>query len=379
MAQKVWQFVPNYVPTNGSAANLCANVLWFWTRILLGDQTALSWVDSSNVAIGGGSVTGKWFVWGSCDGSGAGSFSNGGTSGSPATDKWTSTFTASKIVQATAGSNHSWFVLGSPASFGGSGVGPFYIIIDCNSATTTQVSVYLCKTAPTVNGTATARPTSTDEVPLNTNPATFLVTTTLTHHLQGMLTTDGIMRVFQSRDGLASFASNFAVEAFADAPAGDLWPVALHLYHQDTPGVSTWCYGIRSECWDYAALNPRNTNSVWRGRSADGTVITSFVPFVKTFYNANTDSAAGGFGQVSVAASYAANPNTLKWDNLPDWGMIGVTNQYPGYRGRLYDVGLAPARKGVNPVSLSDGVLDSTGKYMVVGDSWQPCPVGPVM
>lgn len=375
--QKTWQYVPNYVPTNASAANLCKNMIWFWTRLMLGDQTALTFYNESNAAIAGGGLSGQWFVWGSCDGSG-GAVTTGGTSGAPATDLWGSTFNAAKIVQAAAGSNHSWFVLGSPTNFGGSGQGPFYLIIDCNSATNTSVSFYLCKTAPT-GGSATARPTSTDEIPLITNPGTICATTTLNHHQYGILSTDGIFRIFQSRDGVGAFASVLSVDAFADGLAGDAWPVALLQCHSDNPSSSNWVYGCVSMAVNNSNASLQITNGVWRIRSADGSSIGVATPFVPGWKDNNGTVVHLGWG-ISTSYTQASNPqNGGKWDNVPFWGILGqIGFGVPGYRGRLYDVGISAARKWGGGV-LGDGAWDPTNLYMIVGDAWQPAVVAPVM
>lgn len=367
--QKTWQFVSNYVPTNASAANLAKNMIWFWSRVLLGDVSALTFKDTGGSTLL--SVTGKWFVWGSSNGT---SFSNGGTSGVPATDYWTSTFNAANIVQAAAGANHSWIVLGSPSNFGGTGVGPFYIYIDCNSATGTQVSVSMSKNAPNVNGSLTAKPTATDEVALLSAPATFTITSgSLNYHISACISTDGVMRLFQSRDGDGGFNTYFGVEAFADYLAGDTWPAAFSLYYAQ-PTASGWVFGQQSIGWSSTAFTPSNTNGCWRGRSMDGSSILSFTIAYPSFW----DTGAGAIR--SYSSAIASNVGSGKWDNLPYVGIFAPTGQVSvGWRGRLYDVGWSTARKYATPNYLNDGDYDSTNLAMTVGDTWQPAVAAPAM
>lgn len=104
--------------------------------------------------------TAAWTCWGSCDGSGGGSsFSNAGV------NKWDG---ITKLVWANAGSNHSWIVLTQ------SGISTkAAICIDLNvSGAPYQWSLIFSPSAGfgTTNGgadgTATARPTASDEIVL---------------------------------------------------------------------------------------------------------------------------------------------------------------------------------------------------------------------
>jgi hypothetical protein len=128
-----------------------------------------------------------WVVWGSCDGAGgAGSFGNG-----DAVDRWVDT---GDLIWAAAASNHSWIVLTQH----GLGSANASICIDLSNANTYQCSLVLSPSAGFGvangggDGTATARPTATDEVVLISNTNWGVTNTVGTRQvIHGMQSTDG--------------------------------------------------------------------------------------------------------------------------------------------------------------------------------------------
>jgi hypothetical protein len=147
-----WQSDVNRAIADFSTALLYSkSMIWYWKSALCDVGLSPSpWT----------AKTGVWSVYSSCDGSGGTNFGNGNS-----VDWWSTggsyTFAnvQSKLVWAAAASNHSWIVMKSPNMADGY---PFYVILDLNHATPANYTLVYCKTAPT-GGTATARPTSTDE------------------------------------------------------------------------------------------------------------------------------------------------------------------------------------------------------------------------
>lgn len=144
---KTWQFqVNNQAVAQGSSLATSRLLMRSIKNGLVGTG---AWTDSTNGAI---AVTNPMTVKGSNNGAGA--FGNNDN-----IDRWTAD---ANLVWAVAGSNHSWIVL----KFGGSNV---QICIDLNTATDTSATMVLSTAAGFgaagggVDGTATARPTATDE------------------------------------------------------------------------------------------------------------------------------------------------------------------------------------------------------------------------
>lgn len=103
---RTWYTEGNYAnPDISSAANSAKSLLWSIKALLCGDVSGA--VQGHTGARPNGS---KWTVYGSCDAS---------TAAFDSTDRWGSTFNASKIVNANFGTAHSWIVLKSPTGLNG--------------------------------------------------------------------------------------------------------------------------------------------------------------------------------------------------------------------------------------------------------------------
>lgn len=81
--------------------------------------------------------------------------SDGATAGLDGVDRWTTTFTASKIVRASQGSAHSWIVLRNVTS-------GLWVCIDMNNTNSGTLSITCSQSAPT-GGSTTTRPTMSGE------------------------------------------------------------------------------------------------------------------------------------------------------------------------------------------------------------------------
>lgn len=133
--EKTWQYTVNQACGNGTDA-------------LLAHQDCLFKIKNAMR----GFALHPWTVWGSNDGQGAGHFGN-----NDGVDRWV---TSANLIWGTGSSNHSWIVLKQD------GLGTnTSICYDC--ATTAQnwvLTMVLFPTGVETNGTATARPSATDEL-----------------------------------------------------------------------------------------------------------------------------------------------------------------------------------------------------------------------
>lgn len=172
-----------------------------------------------------------WTVEGSSDGS---------TAGMDGVDRWTNTFNASLLVQAASGAAHSWIVLKSP-----NGLGPLYMCIDLNSATTTTAGVVFSLNAFT-GGSTTNRPTTTNAFaagtsadPILTTNAALVSDNTLASTYRGHFSTDanGAFNFMMSRDGTGICSNFMAVFVAADRNASDNTYIQHCIFHALNSGV----------------------------------------------------------------------------------------------------------------------------------------------
>jgi len=123
--------------------------LWMFKAALTGDLVG-------GIASGTRSGGSLWTVEGSSDGV---------TAGMDATDRWGSTFTASKLVRATEGTAHSWIVLKSPTALG------LRLLINYNGSSEGQAA-FTCAPGAYSGGSVTAKPTATNETSFGTSSLT---------------------------------------------------------------------------------------------------------------------------------------------------------------------------------------------------------------
>lgn len=130
-------------PDTSSATNAAKGMFWSIKAALLGQLTGTAGPEGAPSA---------GYYW-TCEGS-----SDSSTAGMDATDRMTSTYTLSKIVQASSGV-HTWIVLKSPSGMPG---GPYYLCLDYVSTGAQVIRAYGARAAFT-GGSTSARPTSTKE------------------------------------------------------------------------------------------------------------------------------------------------------------------------------------------------------------------------
>jgi hypothetical protein len=173
---KTWQFSLNTVTAAGATALACC-------------QNAVYAIKQALKAFALSPCT----VWGS--NSGAGAFGN-----ADGVDRWAA---STNLIWAAAGANHSWIVLNLP------GMGAkTAVCFDCANATPGNMAIVLSGSAGFgaanggADGTATARPTATDEVIVCAAASSWGgPSAAIAHRVSAMLSTDGqCLRVFMFRN-----------------------------------------------------------------------------------------------------------------------------------------------------------------------------------
>lgn len=255
------------------------------------------------------------------------------------------TRTDANLVGNTPGSAHSWMVLKSPVAMGS---GPWYIILDMRSSGTGNISLVVCKTAPT-GGSTTVRPTSTDEV-----QATGWIDTNVYSSGQGRLhcglTTLGDFYCIFSSDG-NGIRSTMMLQALAEAKSSDAYPVWTYFAGGgNQPGSG----------------NLRGNNYLGM-KSATGVLsllTTLYVP-LWFIYGQNVDFFVNMSTTDATDAAY---------DDLPCYVYQSPAG-YKSVRGRLVDLRWCPP-------GLSDGTVEpaaGTPASVAIGDLWFPICAAPTL
>lgn len=312
-------------PDTSTATLLAKSVIWCM-KAALKDEISTGTLGPEGALPAGA----KWTCAGSSDSA---------TANMTGTDLWTASFDATKIVRANGAVAHSWIVLQSPAA-----LGPYYLLIDWNTASDQLLSIYASKTAFT-GGTITARPTSTTEWTV-LNAGTFAENVTNGHRITKTMDASGNFFFHTSKNSAALFNSTFWGLTATDLVAGELVPF-FTAYQFSTGGRGAGTYST------LAALVT--------GRVADNSATMT----------------AGGFGTwvfgaTTFSGAQQANFLTGAWDTMPIYmGTMAPTLKH-GVRGIMPDVGVV----GAPPVGGSDPTT-STQERMVVGDVLIPSSVVP--
>lgn len=251
------------------------------------------------------------------------------------------TFDSAKIVQNTGGNAHSWFVLKSPAT-----LGPFYLILDCKSASVDQMSIMACKTAPT-GGSTTARPTSTDEFGFSTVQS-FLANGSVTQWMwHGALSTTGDFTLLGGRTpGAGAFETALIGQSLADTKSADNYKFVFY------------CAPAQGNGQNALTAARFSTSGFWYGQKFDGSeVLGNLAPIEMGMSNGSSvfdDLALVDYtdGRYDDAVVYLVNNVAAKYT----------------LKGRLYDIRRAPS-------SMPEGFCEpnpSTPASFTAGDYWFP-------
>jgi len=254
------------------------------------------------------------------------------------------TLNTSNIITATAGTNHSWIVIKSPLV-----LGPYYIIIDYNvgSGTPYQAQFIISKAAPT-GGTATARPTSTDEVQPTASTNCSFNLNIVNSYGCGALSTDGYFWLGTNRGigTVGNFEYGMVFQVIADTKSADTYKGMFFVFG-----------GL-------ASGNPFNTSTFrtvgnWGARNFNGTTSTVTMAPMDMSYNTST---------VTFDSLALADFTDGQYDDAPVYICSNTLGQYT-IKGRLIDI-----RRG--PSSLPEGFTEpnpSSPSSIFLGGYWWPC------
>lgn len=292
---KTWQHsVNNSSPAQGSAAT--------------DNRRMLRLIKDALVGFG----SNPWTVQGSCNGAGgAGSFSQppGGT------DKW---LTDADLVGNTAGSNHSWIVLRQTGI-----AANFELCIDLAASTANACTIVVSPAAGFTGGSATARPTATDEIVL-------ISTTTFTANS-------------------ADVAIRWSVSQSTDGQCTRIWWAAAGAVCGwmlfDKPGNPTSGWSNPSASWAMTgvptAANLFGSNGRMRSGSTNGNVC-----MLVEGYTTNLGPNDTVFGNI-------ANEIDSAWPMYP-LGFACVTTGVRGRHGSLVDAWAGSAAVGTGDTYPND-------------------------
>jgi hypothetical protein len=311
--EQTWQQDNNRVPSDQTTVTLqCKSMLWYIKAFLKGEI--------------GGATVGLWTCVGSSDSA---------TAGMDASDRWTSSFDASKIVRASGAVAHSWIVLYSTDLDG-------YMLIDWNTASDATCHFTFSKTAFT-GGSITAAPTSA--VSWTYSSQQFTSASIVAAHMFGLLAEDGDFHIKFGQDASGQFTFALSCFALAGTRTGD----AHNLW--------SYCEYATGGVWTRSSINAAASSKI-KGRNKDNTAAVEAsipVPMI------------GGSTYVMSDVGTADATDGLAGDF---WTTVySYTTSHKSQRGRLRDIALAPEAAAVGTVEPISGPPYAT---VVVGDTWHP-------
>jgi hypothetical protein len=327
-----WSFDDrNYTPADTTNQN--KYIVWYQASVLTGNIGGLS--------------TGIWTVYSSNDGT---SFGNGDS-----VDHWNlGTYTPANLVV-----NKAWIVLKSP-TIGGAN---YYMIIDMINASVTLGHVTWSKAAPT-GGTATARPTATDEWTSSASTITWGFSQLSDQVFNTALASDGSFHICIShiQDGSKDyvFCGNFL----------NMFNVMANVNTSDTYPVFTTCNSEFSAQNAYGMFSGGTKGLFWgvnRLRYDSTHTTTSATCLTPGMYNSTSFQE---LNTVTITSISSARDNVAII--LPVW-VFSTTSPWI-IKGRLVDYYNCQARY------MSVEPFDGTGiKWVKRGYMWTPGNKTPIL
>jgi hypothetical protein len=311
--EQTWQQANNVVPSDQTTVALQAKSMLWWIKAFLKGET-------------GGATTGLWTCAGSSDSS---------TAGMDASDRWTSSFDATKIVRASGAVAHSWIVLYSADLAG-------YLLIDWN-ASSDQTCVFTFSKTAFAGGTITAAPTSA--VSWTYAAQQFTNSSITAAHMFGLLAEDGDFHIKFGQDASAQFTFSLSAFALADTRTGD----AHNLW--------SYCDYAVAGVWVRTTLNVSSSSKI-KGRNKDNTAAVE-ASFPTPMIGGST------YVMSDVSASDATDSKSGDF-----WITLYVyTVAHKSQRGRLRDIAWCPE---ASPVATVEPIAGPPYETTVVGDTWHP-------
>lgn len=235
-------------------------------------------------------TTAPWTCTGSSNGTGTGALD--------AVNRWA---TSANLIWAAAGSNHSWIVLKSA----GIGLaGGLQLCIDLSNASGATMTVVVSPIAGFIGGTATARPTATDEKVILSNAS-----------WKGASSVNGVLHVSHTTDDEVVNAH------FWETSVCTFW------FHASKPKNPITGWTKPSVYW-FERSTPFNTSAHYTSAGGSG-YISAAVTFSITGECVNGSL-------IEVTMSFA-DDTTLEWPFGP-MGLYTATASNRGRKGQLFDM-----------------------------------------
>jgi hypothetical protein len=322
MADKTWYADANVATTDTSTlANAQKNAIWLIKAMLTGQV---------------GTVTqGLWTVVGSSDGT---------TAALDGVDRWGATFNAAKLVNATGAVAHSWIVLQSPAALG------HYVLLSLNVAASRDIAWTFSPVAFT-GGSITVDPASTKPISMTSAASSANLAV---HKCSRVTDVDGNFWLFVGQTGTGKVQFLLGLQKLMDFHASDTNPVVACWQFDESTGDTI---ARSSGVWNSASVSA--TSPAFRARSANsGAASVELAALVPSF------AGSFPFNSTEIATTDAADGS---YGYFPTY-VYAMTASHKSIRGRLPDVGTAPASTGTGVVSPASGPLTN----VCVGGSWFP-------
>jgi hypothetical protein len=275
--------------------------------------------------------------------------SDAATAGMDNTDRWGTTFDATKVVGASGGSARSWIVLKSP-----NGIGPLYFTIHYNTDIgTNYVYYHVSKTLPT-GGSTTARPTSAAELTWSGGSSQQFANTAapgVPMRMHRVSDANGFFLLLVGKQATARFNYALGFWPLLETVSGDLNPWVC--WHQYLDNAGSGPMDSNQGNWRLSA-----SDGAMKGRLHDNTQGLPMSPLtLAPSMNAGTDMFSSG------VADYV--DGKYKDFEIPVWSW---TTGFRTLRGVLADM------RACSAVIPQASMFEVGGPltHMLVGSTWVP-------
>lgn len=290
--ERNWFFDPNVVYTPAVASDMTRYQLWRLAALLTGKT---------------GATQGLWTVLGSSDSV---------ASGMDGVDRWGATFDPAKLVF-SAGGARSWIVLRSPVVVSGGQNRYTYLLLTCNVAAGSSVTMRVASAAPTGNGSTTTDPTFDGSVVSLFSSANINNATTAQIRFFGALSASGDFYFLGMRVGSGQVQFGVLGSSVVAPKANDIFPFYVSAAYAASASVLS---NITAPSLLVTSTNPSHLPAA---------TYTCGV-LNPSFYGNGSSTNFGGTDNID--------------GTVPDFPFYVVTSpaSLPSIRGRLPDLGVTP-------------------------------------
>jgi hypothetical protein len=364
---RTWYTDANYVASDvTTAAKLSHSILFALKAFLMGQITGTNGPDGAPPS------GARWTCTKSC------AFVSGAQTVSLVADLFSSTFVDTEWVRATAGTNHSWFVLTSPAA-----LGPVYMLVDMSTSADTTVTVRFSYTDFSTGGTITAAPTSANSWVYGPDATTSSVSvnfndgSTGAHKIHRSMDANGNFWFLTSKNGAGFFYWLVGFQQLVETRTGET-KSGFSFLNYNAGGRGAGSISTSANAMGYFnSGNGRTSNNnslVVGGRTYDNT--TNFVGGILTVaYSINNNggtNTTSPLGETTQGFVNQTNSADSKWDFFPIWIYTNIAGN-SGTRGRIPDVSACTSGPAVGAGAPSAASQDR----VVAGNIVIPFSVAP--